>query len=152
MATMSEIAWLSGMLEGEGGFFMHSPSEKYRGTPSISMATTDRDIINRVATLLGTNAMGPYRPYHGNKKATYQLIICGRKAIGWMFTLYPFMGERRCDKIRELVGIWKTLQTIAPERKPICHPDKQYFAKGFCKRCYNHNYRKERIGTLHIAH
>jgi hypothetical protein len=50
-----DIAWLAGLLEGEGSFMRG----KRKDAPGISLAMTDRDVVERAAKLLRTKCMGP---------------------------------------------------------------------------------------------
>lgn len=69
---------------------------------------SDRDIIERVAQLLKRPILGPYGPYGINKKQMWYTWTTGSDAIGWMMTLYSFMGDRRKSKIEDIIAIWKT--------------------------------------------
>lgn len=130
-----DIAWLAGILEGEGCFKIQS-SGGYKGSIAIALQMTDKDIVDRVANLLNSPVWGPHGPYGKSKLQTYQTIIFGKKAASWMMTLFPFLGNRRQNKIIELLEIYKKQQVILPSRKPKCHPEREYSAKGMCHKCY----------------
>lgn len=132
-----DIPWLAGLIEGEGSFRWHHRS------PAITIQMTDEDIITRVAKLWDRPVYGPYGPYGQSKKQTWQTMVTGPQAIGWMFTLYSFMGARRKQKIEEIVAEWKTRFTIQKDRKPTCHPEKKHAAKGLCHECYMKSWHKE---------
>lgn len=97
-----DIAWLAGLLEGEGCF-----ATKSKNGVTIKMEMTDRDVIHKAAKLMGAhvNDLGMRR---GATKIIYRLNLYGGNAIGWMMTLYSFMGNRRKAKIRELITMWKS--------------------------------------------
>ena len=138
-----DIAWLAGLLEGEGCFKMQS-SGGYKGSICISLQMTDKDVVQRVTALLDGTLWGPHGPYGHSKLPTYQTAIFGSKAASWMMTLFPLMGERRQGKIKELLDYWKTQPTIIVDKRPLCHPEKKHAGKGLCTSCYMKQYHKEK--------
>lgn len=101
ITPLSDIYWLAGYLEGEG-CFSHLKERRF---PRISLATTDYDVIDRVALLLDVGiSFQKKRPLQN--KPIYRLQLAGRRAVGWMMTLYPLMGKRRKQKILDLLRDW----------------------------------------------
>lgn len=104
--TVKEIAWVAGLLEGEGCFVN-------KGTPKIAIQMTDLDVMEAYGKLVG-KGLNP-KP-HGNRrrknggelKPCWVCLLTGRDAAQWMMTIYPLMGERRQEKIRECLRKWKT--------------------------------------------
>ena len=47
MANAAEIGWLAGMVEGEGCLYAAGKPKSF--TPAITLSSTDRDVIERVA-------------------------------------------------------------------------------------------------------
>lgn len=90
-------AWLAGLLEGEGCFAFY-------GTPRISVSMTDRDVIDRVAHLMGATLISerrdPRKPTH---KTQYVTQVAGTRAHRLMRDLLPLMGARRAARIREVL-------------------------------------------------
>lgn len=109
----TDVAWLAGLLEGEGYF---APPTRGMWSPQIRILMTDRDVIERVAEFLG-GANIRIRRARGRRREAYGVMLHGRQAIGVMFTVYPFMGARRQERIREAVAEWK--------RRPFSAKDKQ---------------------------
>jgi hypothetical protein len=106
--TTLDIAWLAGLLEGEACFMTGNRVVKDRLYKRIyiQLVMTDRDIIERAAGLLGTAAKPmPWRPL--STKDTWRAYLCGDRAAGWMMTIYTLMGERRQQKIRECLAVWR---------------------------------------------
>lgn len=99
----AEIAWLAGLLEGEGSFFMSRFGEYQY--PMIVVSMTDQDVIERVARIFGT-AIYPQKldKRYPNGKRAYRVSTTGHKAIGLMEQLLPWMGERRSQKIKDLLN------------------------------------------------
>lgn len=101
-----DIAWLAGLLEGEGSFHISTK----RGKPSsllVVVQMTDGDIIERVAQLFNRPMHGPYKRRNPSYKPFYSTSISASSAASWMMTLYPFLGQRRREKIKELLHFWR---------------------------------------------
>lgn len=141
-----DIAWLAGIIEGEGSFAIA------KGSPLISVQMTDLDVIHRIAELFGTQTQSFSRPRGrtksgGEYKPVYTIRVHGVRAIQWMMTLYSLMGERRQAKIRAIVKSWTDSKAAA--RAPrcqrfmsTCHPLKPRIGQGLCRTCYMRNYRQ----------
>src|SRR4051812_3654464 len=116
--SSTDIAWLAGLLEGEGSF-----SILENGTaPQIKLAMNDSDIVQRAKFL--TNHPGPVNTAllkSGN--TSYIINICGNLAIQWMMTIYTLMGIRRKAKIREILLNWRGYER---EYKQFCVNNHEY--------------------------
>ena len=110
-ASDTEVAWLAGLLEGEGSFLMarcragdewdKQRDHGYR-YPKIVVGMTDEDVINRVAAMFGTSV---YKlPRQPQRKQAWRSQIMGAQAAIWMKLLYPWLGERRRAKIDEILA------------------------------------------------
>lgn len=103
MADLTDLdtAWLAGYLEGEGCFTL-SKGRYIR----VVVASTDRDILNRVALLtegvVGVRRRDKRQP---NAKTVYHIEITGDRARTVATLVYPFMGLRRQKRIREIFEI-----------------------------------------------
>ena len=143
LRSMSDIAWVAGLIEGEGSF-------TWRSSPTISIQMSDLDIVLRAARLLGGNVRGPYQPKgKASYKRTWAFAVSGSNAASWMMTIYSFMGERRRAKIEEVLAIWKSKpgypKASRGSRLPsICHPSRNRVAYGKCKECYMAEWRINR--------
>jgi len=107
--SIKEIAWLAGLLEGEGCFGTIKHTEYIKKYPIVRLAMTDRDIVEKAANLLKVNLLGPYKRQSQNGeiwKSCWAMNICGNRAAGIMMTVLPLMGERRSLKIREILSLW----------------------------------------------
>jgi len=92
----TEIAWLAGLLEGEGCFY-------FRGTSYIKLQMTDEDVIRRAADLMGRT----YRraePRGSQKKVVFSFELCAGHAIEFMKLILPYMCSRRTAKINEIIA------------------------------------------------
>ena len=105
-----DIAWLAGLLEGEGCFFVgprNTPTHNYKRI-GISLVMTDPEPVYKAAQLLGVNAYHETTKTSGGK-SKYRLWSSGGQAAGWMMTLYSLLSPRRQAKIRECLEVWKQM-------------------------------------------
>jgi hypothetical protein len=121
----AEVAWLAGLLEGEGSFYMLTSRtgelrKAYR-YPKIQVSMTDRDIIDRVSVLFGTKtyAKPPARKYP-DRRPQWQAQISGVGAAEWMVRLRPWLGERRRAKIDEVLIEYGTVEPTEVRRRRAC--------------------------------
>src|SRR6266851_166503 len=140
--TEIELAWLAGLLEGEGsfGFGVIKRPDRQSDTSYIRvrLSMTDHDVIQRAANLTGAPVCGPYRGKSGKDKPIWCADVPGYKAEIIMRQILPFMGERRTAQITKALEHWdarprKHRQTGLP---PTCHPDREHYSVGLCQRCY----------------
>jgi len=101
----TDLYWLAGLLEGEGCFTEYKKDH----TPVLMVGMTDKDVIDRVAKLLGIN--WHYMRVKAGHKPCYYVRLTHRKAIQWMMTLYTLLGSRRQARIREIITSWKQRQS-----------------------------------------
>lgn len=115
--TMNEvdIAWLAGLLEGEGSFLRGPPSAPT--TPVVKVQMTDRDIIERVAVLFGVGYVNESVKKEAHWKTSYQTMLRGSRAVTLMQLLRPFMGVRRQQQIDVAIASYKTDTTSRNRRK-----------------------------------
>lgn len=159
MPSVKEIAWLAGLLEGEGCFSWSSKRVSGAGAPVIYLGMTDEDIVSRAAWLLRAPSVRRQaarveadRPGFGGgiRKAMFRTTVSGSGAAGWMMTLWPFLGTRRRAKITEVLAAWR-LRPAQKRLPPICHPHRRYEALGLCNACYNYYKAKGKITRAALA-
>jgi len=92
-----DLAWLTGLLEGEGSFLKAPPSSP--NCPRISLEMTDKDVVERAALLMGGKAAKKINLRNPHWKQTYRVIIKGSRAVKLMRVLYLQMGARRRSQI-----------------------------------------------------
>ena len=93
-----QVAWLAGILEGEGWF------GRIKGYPIIEINMTDLDVIERVADLFGaigisTIQRSKIKPTYKN---SYRTRATGERAKMIMRAVCPWLGERRQQAIQDL--------------------------------------------------
>lgn len=102
--TEVELAWLAGLLEGEGSFLKPSPCEPT--SVRIAVEMTDKDVIDKVSKLWNIRyCQTRKRRQNLNHKPTYRIQIKGRRAAELMVKLKPLMGERRQQQIQEALNV-----------------------------------------------
>jgi hypothetical protein len=151
-----QIAWMAGLIEGEGTFSINGGSvyitkrgehKKYK-TPQIQIAMSDRDVVERVARTWKKTLRGPYDKGLGlsglPNKPSWYTSVCGSRAIGWMMTLYPFLGERRREKVRDVVAEWRASDVVKSKRQAFCADGHKFRDDGKCAWCGRKSYPKGR--------
>lgn len=103
--TVRDLAWLAGLLEGEGCFSLakgHGPRHKI----TIQLSMTDEDVVRHAAEIAGVGAS--VKCYQRGGKDVFVWIVGKQNdAAALMMTLCPLMGERRQAKIRECLKAWR---------------------------------------------
>lgn len=111
MLNRYDLYWLAGWLEGEGSF--HFSKQKMAG---ISAASTDYDVMQKVAILMKCKLHGPYVEYSTASrdrsfyKPQWQIEVSGPRAVGWIMTLYTLMGHRRRARIKDVLALWRAVK------------------------------------------
>jgi hypothetical protein len=116
MLNNIEIAWLAGILEGEGYFGFNGSSKSLN--PSIQVSMVDRDIIERIADLFAAvkgkkcNIMeiDRFTKINSNWQTQYKVEISGKPARKIMLLVVKLMGFRRRQKIWQILNGYKTIQ------------------------------------------
>jgi hypothetical protein len=97
------VAWLAGLLEGEGYFKLRTFVNDYGeyGYPNIRMNMTDEDVVRRAQRVSGVGTVhGPSKPRvaHHKPQWTWAVSRC-REAMALMELILPYMGQRRTEQI-----------------------------------------------------
>jgi len=79
---MDSYSWLAGLLEGEGSFMKGSPTAP--GKPRVAVTMTDRDVIQRVADVLGVKSFYEQQPKSATWKPSYRVQVSGQRAVDLM--------------------------------------------------------------------
>lgn len=107
MANVEEIAWLAGLIEGDGSLQLHNNGAKpYNRLPLISVAMLDKDVIERVAKILKCN-IGEYLT--PKKDKIMFTARTGKRSIvePLIISIYPYMGFRRKEQIHKMLNWYK---------------------------------------------
>jgi hypothetical protein len=98
MTSLKDLAWLAGLVEGEGSFLYNHRSLV------MTLNTTDFDVIDKVARITNSPVRGPYKQHGAGTKPIYRVTTYGAE---WPMTLYSMLGIRRQAKIKELLNVWR---------------------------------------------
>ena len=101
-----DIAWLAGLLEGEGNFRL-TKAWNERFYPWIALKMTDADVVSKAQRLLGVGSFAISMPHLPHHKVQYRTVATGASAVGWMMTIYGLLGERRRGQIRKVLSHWR---------------------------------------------
>lgn len=102
--SVRDTAWLAGWLEGEGSFMYHG-----KKNVQVYFSCTDKDIMDRLAKLMKYTGNIHARMKKEGWKMSYSFCITGNKAVRVMELIRPYMGERRGEKIDELLWYRKNV-------------------------------------------
>lgn len=126
----TDIAWLAGLLEGEGCF----STPAHRG-PFVTVKMTDRDIIDRVAVLWGGVSVFKYGSKKEQHKDGYECTLVDKTLLyKFCLAILPYMGIRRKKKIEGIIAILKRrFEAEANYKQKILFCQFLYRAGGFTK-------------------
>lgn len=104
MVTEIDIAWLAGLLEGEGCFGIQKVYKRFH--PRVDFKTTDLDVLRKAQRLMLSNALSIET--RSRYKKYYITSVSGAVAISLMKKILPHMGERRTQRINEIISIYES--------------------------------------------
>ena len=142
-----EIAWLAGLLEGEGCFI-------YTATPRIVLTMTDCDVVRHAARLLGKSAYRRHPPSAQKRgsKPFWIVEVSGRLAAQWMMTLVCLLGHRRQKRVRQCLRKWRRAK-FAPKYRTHCPQGHRYSRTNtyrdphrHCRQCHRDRERRRYRG------
>jgi hypothetical protein len=125
----NEIAWVAGLLEGEGCFSL----TKAKNRMYISCSMTDKDIIEKLYSLIkyGTVIKDKLRP---NRKQVYTWRMSNRREIDIFTSLIkPFMGARRTEKINLMLEHNKLHPKLRQEKGMVKHGTRSMYSTYGCR-------------------
>jgi hypothetical protein len=117
----TDVAWLAGLLEGEGYFGMirsRVGGKVYR-YPRVGVTMTDRDVIDRVAAMFDTKVYA-VKPGPQSNLESYRFTLVGTRAAELMVALRPWMGGRRQAKIDATLAEYGAIETTQVRRSRSC--------------------------------
>ena len=107
------LAWMSGLLEGEGTFVKGSPARPRR--PIMALGMSDEDVVRRVCDLWGTR-LWTIRLKNPRYKPVFRTELVGGSAVAMMELLRPHMSTRRQEQIDASVATYQPLRSIKHKR------------------------------------
>lgn len=128
------MAWLSGLLEGEGTFTSTG------GYPSVSVQMCDRGVVARAAELLGgTNVwdMTTQEDLSRGWSPSYKTALSGARGAELMQLLRPLMATRRREEIDRALGLYSPIRlTRAPAHCTVDGCVSEHRSRGLCHKHY----------------
>lgn len=114
------LAWLAGLLEGEGSFVLtNNPRCRDVGRPYVTVDMTDEDVIRKCCAIAGMgHVYGPYRRQAPRKEIWSWKVTQQLHAYALMVAIYQWMGERRQASIREVLTVWLNRERKTPASPP----------------------------------
>jgi len=129
------LAWLAGLLEGEGCFTAtRADGHLY---PVIKLQMCDYDVVNRAANLLGVVRLEVREPRYEHWDRTFVAQLSGQRAAQWMRVLRPFMGQRRSRAIEHALERYEPVRLIRPPTTcVVAECSAPHRARGLCHKHY----------------
>ncbi len=128
------IAWLAGLLEGEGSFMTSV------GYPEISVTMCDRDVLERAANVMGIPKVSPRDVARNEERgwsAAFEIDVSGSRAAEWMRRLRPWMGHRRTAAIDRALAAYHPVRLTEPPRTcVVSNCDAPHRSRGLCHKHY----------------
>lgn len=108
---LAELAWVAGLLEGEGSF-----SVKRRGLV-IHCNMTDQDVLLRLQSIVGGFVTGPHPPRALGSKPMFYWNLSSRGVVVELIRLLrPWMCKRRAQAIDRMLE-WHLAHPLFRQRK-----------------------------------
>ena len=103
----TDIAWLAGLIEGEGSIFGQTgTTDRARSRWIFSLEMTDKDVVERAAKIWGHGSVrqipARQRPHALGRKDIYVWRFENRAQVyALLAAIYPWLGNRRKAKAKE---------------------------------------------------
>jgi hypothetical protein len=130
-----DIAWLAGLLEGEGSFSVtRSGGLAY---PVVSVHMCEEFVVRRAAQVLGAPGTWFHKTTHARWRSTYATAVSGSAAVPWMRRLRPFMGARRTEAIDAALAAYHPIRLIDPPSTCVVEGcEAPHRSRGLCHKHY----------------
>lgn len=130
------LAWLAGLLEGEGNFAIlrQSASIAY---PRIGLQMCDAGIVTRAARIMSAPSVMRREPEQDGWSPTYVAQVTGHLAAIWMRRLRGLMGDRRRAAIDAALAEYHPIRLVDPPAScvvPSC--GEPHRGRGLCHKHY----------------
>lgn len=140
------IAWLAGLLEGEGTF---TSTATY---PVISMQMCDLEVVQRAATILSIERVSRKDVERNRERGwspAFYVAIGGARAAEWMRELRPAMGQRRASQIDHALAQYRPIRlTEAPPHCVVADCREPHRGRGLCHKHYMKWDRDRKAGGI----
>ena len=118
---LSDLAWCAGLFEGEGCFTFRSK----RGNPSAVIKMTDRDVLDRFATVIGFGRISSVRSTSslGKKQQWEWRVNSFMHVQALIAALWPWLCSRRKARAQEVLSVSRALPSagsMLAKRNGVC--------------------------------
>lgn len=94
-----DLAWVTGIIEGEGCFQAHRPKHAPKAYPHVIVGMTDRDIIDRLAAITGIGKIRTQKVRARMTKPLYKWSVCrSNDSVALIRAILPHLGARRTQQ------------------------------------------------------
>ncbi len=128
--TPIQIAFCAGFIEGEGSFTPPIIRENGSLASSARVFATQvsKDPLLRLQDILGGTIISKkaQKDKHPHWQDAFVWSLYGNNAIGFMMTVYDFMSERRKERIRICIELWKRHNLAKPSAYQVESAIKMY--------------------------
>lgn len=104
----ADRGWVAGLIEGEGCFTFNKQFKAKTGLtyhyPKFQLKMVDFDVVRKLADLLDIESIYINNPSGSQKQKQYAVMAHGDLAIEIMLTIRDLMGDRRRQKIDEILA------------------------------------------------
>lgn len=137
----NELAWLAGLLEGEG-YFIRQTTARGHVRIGLGVTSTDRDVLEKLQSLVPTSRLqGPYAPTKtglGTKRHWRWQFNARGLVVELAEQLRPLMGERRQGQIDAMLAhqaAHPAMRNRSPS--PAAHGTRTRYGRGcHCESCH----------------
>ena len=136
--TPARLAWLAGLLEGEGSFL----SARFDGHsyPQVQMTMCDRYVLERAMDLMPSShiyVVTDKRNVERGWSQAWLVRVNGAPAARVMRAVLQWMGSRRTEAIDRSLSAWRPIR-VAPRRSSCIVPGcpRRHPARGLCNTHY----------------
>jgi hypothetical protein len=102
MASDEEWAWAAGVFEAAGAIVTINGGKDLR----LALHLVDGDVVRRYAEIVQSRLLGPYSSPPGGgepaRRPTYRCNLNCRFALAALARMWPWLGDRRRNRCREL--------------------------------------------------
>jgi hypothetical protein len=136
--TEARVAWLAGVLEGEGSFV--SASFGSYSYPRVQMTMCDRYVLDPAMTLMPSSHIYAVTDKRGLERGwseAWIVSINGPPAASVMRAVLQWMGSRRTKAIDRSLAAWRPIR-VAPQRSSCIVQGcwRRHAARGLCNTHY----------------
>ena len=144
LGTAVAIAWLAGLLEGEGTFENHRQGDLHY--PRLALSMCDEGIVRRASELLGSSSVWREEPREEGWSPTLGTAITGSKASVMMSSLLPHMGQRRSGEIQTALDAYRPIRISQRQTCIVEGCGAAHDSRGLCHRHHMQWWRDMRRG------